>query len=359
MTESSGLNIALLKRLCELHGIAGREDTVRSVVLEELRPLVDEISVDALGNIIGVRRGISGPRVMLAAHMDEIGFLVRHIDERGFLRLQAVGGFDPSRLPAQRVRVHGFSGESFLGSIGVAGKPIHLLQPHEVKPPTIDDLFVDIGLSGDDARTHVEVGDMVTLERTLERVGPNVMTKALDDRAGLFIMLEALRSLSATTEAEIVAVATTQEEVGLRGATTAAYAVDPKIAIALDITPAGDFPGAPEDFVGVKLGAGVAIKVMDMSTVPSYALSQHLRQIARDAGLPHQLEILGRGGTDAGAMQRTRGGVPATALSIPVRYAHTVNETAAVSDIQAAIDLLARYLPLAHEGEYGFGPSPR
>jgi tetrahedral aminopeptidase len=354
MTGQPDLNIPLLRQLCELPGIPGREDAVRAVVLDELRPLVDTIRVDALGNVIGVRRGSGGPRVMLAAHMDEIGFMVRHIDERGFLRIHAVGGFDPSRLPAQRVRVHGFAGQTLLGSIGVAGKPIHLLKPDEIKPPAIDDLFVDISLPVDDVHANVEVGDMVTLERTFEQVGPNVMTRALDDRAGLFIMLEALRALTGTTQAEIVAVATVQEEIGTRGAATAAYAVEPDIAIALDITPAGDFPGAPEEFVGVKLGGGTAIKVMDQSTIPSYRLSQHLRQIAREHDIAHQLEILGRGGTDAGAMQRARGGAPATALSIPVRYAHTVNETTASSDIAATIALLTRYLERAHEGQYGF-----
>jgi tetrahedral aminopeptidase len=341
-------NFDLLKRLCELPGIAGREDAVRAVVREELAPLVDEISVDALGNVVGVRRG-DGPRaskVMVAAHMDEIGFLVRHIDDNGFIRLQAVGGFDPSRLPAQRVLVHGASGQVFRGSINVAGKPIHLQAADEVKPPTIDDLFVDISLSGDEVRASVEVGDMVTLERTTERVGDNIMSKALDDRVGLFITLEALRGLSGMAAA-VVAVATVQEEVGLRGATTAAFAVEPDVVIALDITPSGDFPGAPEEFVGVRLGQGVALKVMDQSAVADHRLNQRLRRIADAEGIAYQLEILGRGGTDAGAMQRSRGGVPVTALSVPVRYAHTVNETCAIRDIEAAIALLRRFLATA------------
>jgi endoglucanase len=338
------LNTDLLKRLCETPGIAGREDAVRALVREELASLVDDLRTDALGNLIGLRRGSGGPRVMLAAHMDEIGFMVRHVDEHGFIRIQPVGGFDPSRLPAQRVRVHARDGESFLGSIGVAGKPIHLQAANEVKPPAIDDLFVDIGLDGDTARATVEIGDMITLERTLELAGPHIISKALDDRVGLFIMLEALRALGDTPQAEVIVVATTQEEVGVRGATTAAHALEPEIGIALDITPAGDFPGAPEEHVGVRLGGGVAIKVMDPGAISDHHLNQQLRRIAAEHDIPYQLEILGRGGTDASAIQRSRSGVRATALSIPVRYAHTVNETCAIADVEAAIGLVTQYL---------------
>jgi endoglucanase len=337
------LNIDLLKRLCETPGIAGREDAVRRVVREEMAGLVDEVQTDALGNLIGVRRGSGGPRVMLAAHMDEIGFMVKHIDERGFIRIQPVGGFDPSRLPAQRVTVHAADGSTLLGSIGVAGKPIHLQAASEVKPPTIDDLFVDIGLDGETARDTIEIGDMVTLERSLIQSGPQIVSKALDDRVGLFIMLETLRALG-STQAEVITVATVQEEVGVRGATTSAYALQPDIGIALDITPAGDFPGAPEEHVGVTLGGGVALKVMDPGAISDHALNQRLRRIAAEHDIPYQLEILGRGGTDASAIQRARSGVRATALSIPVRYAHTVNETCAVADVEAAIALLTGYM---------------
>ncbi len=337
------LNIDLLKRLCETPGIAGREDAVRALVREEMAGLVDEIKADALGNLIGVRSGNGGPRVMLAAHMDEIGFIVKHIDEHGFIRIHPVGGFDPSRLPAQRVTVHAHDGTTYVGSIGVAGKPIHLQAANEVKPPTIDDLFVDIGLDGETARAALDIGDMITLERSLVQVGPNIVSKALDDRVGLFIMLEALRAVG-TTQAEIIAVATVQEEVGVRGATTSTWALQPEIGIALDITPAGDFPGAPQEHVGVSLGKGVAIKVMDPGAISDYALNQRLRQIADEHDISYQLEILGRGGTDASAIQRSRSGVRATALSIPVRYAHTVNETCAVADVEAAIALLKQYI---------------
>lgn len=346
------LNMDLLRQLCELPGIPGREEAVRDFVREQLTPLVDEVSVDELGNLIGVRHGQGGPRVMLAAHLDEIGFMVKHIDDKGFLRLQATGGFDVSRLPAQRVIVHASSGEQFRGPLNVAGKPLHMTPLNEQKPPTVDDLFVDIGLSADEAREHVESGDMVTLYRELEWSGHNVMAKSLDDRVGIFVMLEALRALDGPTQAEIIAVATVQEEVGTRGAGVAAFAYEPDVALALDISPAGDYAGAPEETAGLWLGKGVGIKAMDMSTISSYPLNLHLKQLARDNGIPFQMEILVRGGTDAGAMQRARSGAPASTLSIPVRYAHTVNETCSPADVRATIDLLALFLEHAHEGDF-------
>jgi endoglucanase len=183
-------------------------------------------------------------------------------------------------------------------------------------------------------------------------VGNNVIGKAFDDRICVFQMIEALRQLDGTTEAEIIAVATTQEEVGLRGAITSSYATAPDIGVALDVTLAMDIPGAAEQDAVTRLGKGAAIKIMDSSTISNYKLVQHMREIARASDIPHQLEILPRGGTDAGAVQRTHGGVPAITISIPTRYVHTVNEMCAVSDILAAIDLLARYLERAHAGTY-------
>lgn len=354
-TESGAdLNFDLLKRICETPGVAGREDAVRSLVRDELTALVDEVSIDALGNVVGVRKGQGGPRVIVMAHMDEIGFLVKHIDDKGFIRIQPVGGFDPRVLPAQRVIVHGFGGEQLRGALQIGAKPIHLLDPGDIKPPKIDELFIDLGLSGDAVKARVEVGDMITLDRTVERVGDNVMGKSLDDRICVFQMIEALRRLSGRTQAEIFAVATTQEEVGLRGATTAAYHVDAQIAVALDITLAQDIPGGAEQDQVTRLNSGAAIKIMDSSTISNYKLVRHMREIAEANDIPYQLEILPRGGTDAGAGQRARGGVPAVTISIPTRYVHTVNEMASVSDVEASITLLARYLEGAHEGEYGF-----
>ncbi len=346
------VNLELLKQICETPGIAGREDRVRAVVVDALRPLVDDLRVDALGSVVGTKRG-DGPRVMIAAHMDEIGFFVSHIDDNGFLRLQQVGGFDARTLVAQRVLVHGFAGSVLRGALQPGTKPIHLLERDEVKPVKLEELFVDVGLPAEQVRAQIELGDIVTLDRELEVAGDCVMSKALDDRVGVFVMIEALRAMGQST-AEVVAVATTQEEVGLRGAQTSAFEVQPDIAVALDTTLALDIPGMPPELAITHLGRGVAIKVMDSSHIANPALLRHLRDLAEANGIPYQLEILPRGGTDAGSMQRARGGAAAVTLSIPSRYVHTVNEMANREDIVAAIDLLARFLEDVGSRSYGY-----
>lgn len=353
------MNFDLLKRLCETPGVPSREDPIRALVIDEMRSLVDEISVDALGSVVGVKKGTGGgdnayrPRVMIAAHLDEIGFLVKYVDDKGFLRLQPVGGFDARVLVAQRVYVHGYAGETLLGALQPAAKPTHLLTDEERnKPPKLDDLFVDLGLPVEDVKAKVEIGDPVTLARTCELVGGNVMSKTLDNRVSVFVLLEALRALG-EHQADILAVATVQEEVGLRGAVTAAYHLRPDIGLAVDVTLAGDYPGgAPQDQV-TQLGNGTAIKIMDGSLICDPRLVRHFRDVAQKHEIKYQLEILPRGGTDAGGIQRSRGGVPSFTLSVPCRYVHTVNETASVSDIEATITLLARYLEEAHTRTYG------
>ena len=364
------LNFDLLKRLCETPGVSSREERMRELVISELKPLTDSISVDAMGNVIAIKHGAAdkskgkgtgkskkgtpGPRVMLAAHMDEIGFLVKFIDDKGFIRLQPVGGWDARVMVAQRVYVHGFKGQSLLGAMMPGSKPIHMATPEDLnKPPKIEDMYVDVGMTAEKVRHQVEIGDMVTMARTTERVGDTIVSKTLDNRVSVFAMIEALRAMGPHA-CEILAVATTQEEVGLRGATTAAYALKPDVGIALDITLANDFPGPSEYDHVTKLGNGTAIKVMDSSLICHPKLVRHFRDLAEKHGIKHQLEVLPRGGTDAGGIQRSRGGIPSFTLSIPTRYVHTVNEMAAVSDIEATIALLARYLEDAHTRGYGY-----
>jgi len=347
------VNLDLLGRLTEAPGISGREDKIRDVVVEEMRGLVDDLRVDTMGNVIGTKRGSGGPRVMIAAHMDEIGFFVRHVDDKGFLRLQPVGGFDPRVLVAQRVTVHGYDGSAYRGVVQPAAKPIHLLDPSEIKPAKIDELFVDVGLPADQVPSCIEVGDMVTLDRALETSGDCVISKALDDRVGVYVMLEALKALNGHS-CEILAVATTQEEVGLRGARTAAFALEPAIAVALDVTLAGDIPGGKPELAVSELRKGAALKVMDSSHLTHPKLLRHVREIADANGIPYQLELLPRGGTDAGAMQLAREGTAAITLSIPTRYVHTVNEMANLGDIAATTRLLARFLEDAGNRTYGY-----
>jgi putative aminopeptidase FrvX len=348
------MNFELLKRLCETPGISSREDQIRRVVLNEMTPLVDSVTIDPMGSIVGHKKGCNGPRVMIAAHMDEIGFLVRYIDERGFLRLQPIGGFDPRVLIAQRVHVHGFCGDKLLGMLQPAAKPIHLLSDDDRnRPPKMEELFVDLGLTAEQVKAKVEIGDAVTLARTAEVVGGNVVSKSLDNRLSVFVMLEALRQLSAH-QCEIFAVATTQEEVGLRGSTTSAYHIKPDIGVALDVTLAGDYPGCSESEQVTRLGLGTAIKIMDSSLICHPKLVRHFRDVAEQHEIPYQLEILPRGGTDAGGIQRSRGGVPSFTLSTPCRYVHTVNEMASVHDIECSIELLKEWLQDSHTQSYGW-----
>jgi endoglucanase len=281
--------------------------------------------------------------------MDEIGFLVKHVDDKGFLRLQPLGGFDPRTLVAQRVRVQSsLTGASLLGVLATTAKPIHLLSPDEIKPPRVDEFFVDLGLPADDVKARVEIGDMVTLDRAVEQVGQCVVGKAMDDRVCVYLMLEALRAVD-DPRVDILAVATVQEEIGLRGATTAAFHVQPDIGVALDVTLALDLPGRGSEEHIARLGGGAAIKIMDSSVISHPKLVRHFRELAQRHDIPHQMEILPRGGTDAGAIQRSRGGVPSITLSVPTRYVHSVNEMVHTDDLAAAVALLARYLDEAHE----------
>ncbi|MFN8559901.1 MAG: M42 family metallopeptidase [Dehalococcoidia bacterium] len=344
-------NFDLLKRLSETPGIAGYEGAQRAIAMAELRPLTDELRTDRLGNVIARKRG-DGPKVMVAAHMDEIGFLVKFVDEKGFLRLQPVGGWDPKAMFAQRVLVRTEAGALLRGVLHSTAKPPHIMTDEDRKRAMQhDDYFVDLGLPAETVREQVQLGDMVTMDRTCERLGGRVVGKALDDRAGVFVMIEALRALR-SHRADIYAVATVQEEVGLRGAETAAFQIEPDIAVALDGTLAIDLPGAQPELGVSELGKGVAIKIFDSSHLSHPRLIRHLKDIARREGIPYQLELLPRGGTDAGAMQRVRGGAPAITISLPMRYVHTVNEMADIGDLQGAITLLARYLEEADRGDY-------
>lgn len=341
----------LLKQLCEAHGVPGREEAVRTLVVSELEKLCDEVRTDALGNVIALKRGSGrGPKVMLAAHMDEIGFFVSHIDEKsGFLRVDPVGGFDPRVLLAQRVVVHAESGD-LVGIIG--SKPPHILPEEERKKPLeLKDLFIDLGLPAEEVKRRVTIGDFVTLHQDFTEVGDLVSCKALDDRVGLYVMIEAVKRAKKHV-CDIYAVATTQEEVGVRGARVSSFNVAPDIGVALDVTVASDLPGVGEHEHVTKLGAGVAIKIKDSLSISNPKLVRKMREIAEQKKIKYQLEILPRGGTDAGAIQMTREGVAAITISIPTRYVHSVVEAAHKGDIQAAIDLVAAFLEVAHDVDY-------
>lgn len=354
MSEGEALPIdeKLLKRLIETPSVPGREEKQRGIAREVLTPLSDKVRTDDLGSVIATKKGVEGaPKVMIAAHMDEIGFIVKYIDDKGFLKLQTLGGHDPANMVSQRVIVTTGDGESLRGALQPARKPPHVAGDDANKMPKADQFFVDLGMEDEAVEEKVRIGDYVTMDRTLEQVGGNYIGKAMDDRIGLFVMYEALREME-SNEANIYAVATSQEEVGLRGATASASGIKPDIAIALDVTLALDVPGGGGADEISKLGGGAAIKIMDGSLICHPKLVDHFRTIAEREGIAHQMEILPRGGTDAGGIQRQNGGIPAITLSIPCRYVHSVNEMVNAEDVQACITLLAKYLEEAHAGDY-------
>lgn len=347
------MNIDLMRSLTQASGIPGCEDEVRVIIAQELESLAKDVRADAMGNVISHIPGSGGPRVVVTAHMDEIGFIVRYIDDSGFIRLQPVGGFDPRTLVAQRVAVHTRSEGILNGTLMPGVKPIHLLQPGEKKDLDLSDFFVDLGLEADDVKSRVQIGDMVTMRREFEEIGDMVVSKSLDDRLGCYVMIEAVRQ-AGKVSAEIYPVATVQEEVGLRGATTAAYGIQPDITIAIDTTIAGDIPGMPADAAVTRLRSGAAIKVFDSSQLPNRKLIAHLQEIAEKHEIPYQLEVLPRGGTDAGAFQRAAEGSITCTISIASRYVHSTNEMCAKSDIQACVDLLAQFLREAGTKDYAY-----
>jgi putative aminopeptidase FrvX len=335
----------LFETLVTTPGISGREERIREVVKKEIEGLVDEVRIDKLGNLIGLRKG-TGTRVMLSAHMDSIGFLVRHIDDNGFLRLSPVGGFDPRTLVMQKVLVQGK--KDYLGLVSPQEPPIHKQQKEDrEKTPKMDDLFVDVMAPAEEVKANISVGDPISLYRPPEVTERAVTAPYLDDRLGVYCLIEALRE--ATSTAEIHAVVSVQEEVGVRGATTSAFGLEPDIGIALDVSIAGDLPGIEGHHKGLSQGEGVAVSVMDSMTISDSRLVKRFKELADEKGIKYQLDILLGGGTDAGGMQLTKSGVPVITIGPPVRYVHTVNEMAQISDIEDTVKLLAGFLESAHE----------
>lgn len=331
------INLPLLEELCETPGAPGREELIRAIVIRELEPLCDAIEVDAIGNVTGRKAGTQGGRFMMSGHMDEIAFMVSHIHERGFLHFVPLGGFDPKTLTAQRVIVHGR--RDLVGVMGT--KPIHVMTEEDrKKPPRIEDYYIDVGLPFDQVKELVRRGDVVTRERRLVEVGELVNGKSFDDRIGVFIMIEGLRA-ARRNKMDIYAVGSAQEEVGIRGAMVAARNIDPQVGIALDVTLANDVPFTePHEFVS-EIGKGTAIKAYDSSVVPNWKLVEFMRETAEERGIPWQMEVMPRGGTDTAAIQRGGGGAAAGCISVPTRYVHSVIESVHPGDVQAAIDLMA------------------
>lgn len=327
----------LIAKLCETYGPSGDEGRVAALVQDELRGHVDEMRVDPLGNVIarvgprgaGAR---SGKRVMVSAHMDEIGLICSYVDEQGFLRFAPVGALRPHALLGQRV-VFGN------GAVGVFG---HEKLEH-IKDLSFDKMFIDVGArSREEALRRVRVGDAACFQRRFEALGDRITAKALDDRVGCAVAIQVAREMRETPH-EVVFAFTVQEEVGLRGARTAAYSIEPDIGIALDVTAAGDTP-KPAHVNDVRLGGGAAIKARDDSLIAHPKVKDWLLVTAERAGIPHQVEVLGFGGTDAGAIHTSRAGAPSGCISIPARYLHTPAEVVDAGDVRACVRLLVAAL---------------
>ena len=324
----------LIKKLVEITGPSGYETKVRELVRAEIESYADEIRVDPLGNLIARKGAVKaqganvGKRMMISAHMDEIGIVVTHVDKNGFARFTNIGGVYPRNCVGGRVR--------FLnGAQGVIG-----LEKGANASPALSEMYIDLGA------THpkdcpVKIGDIAAFERPFVDLGNRLVSKAMDDRIGVAVAIETLRQIKSTPH-EISFVFSVQEEVGLRGATTSAFGVDPDIGIAIDVTASGDTPKGLKMEVG--LGKGAAIKVRDGGMLSDPRVVDWMVKTAEKKNIPHQLEILEGGTTDARAIQTSRAGVPAGCLSIPCRYVHSPSEMVDFNDVQNGIKLLVAML---------------
>ncbi len=332
------MDINLLSKVCELPGAPGFEKPIRDFVIETVTPFVDEIKVDNIGNVHAIKKGKSSDkRVMVAAHMDEIGFIVTHIDDNGFVRFHTLGGFDPKTLTAQRVIIHGKK-----PIIGVMGsKPIHVMTAEERnKIPKTTDYFIDLGMDKESVDKVIKIGDPITRERDLIEMGDCINSKSLDNRISVFVLIEALKQLKEVPY-DVYGVFTVQEEVGIRGAIVASHQINPDFGIALDTTIAFDLPGAQPHEQVTSLGKGTAIKIMDAMTIADYRMVDFLKQTADNNKITWQPEILTAGGTDTAGVQRNgKDGSIAGAISIPTRHLHQVIEMANKKDVTDSIALL-------------------
>ncbi len=316
----------LLERLTQSFGPSGRESEITNVIKEELKGIADEVYTDALGNIIAHKKG-TGKKIMLAAHMDEIGVAVTFIDEKGFLRFSNIGGVYVKRLLNRRVRFAN-------GTVGVIDTE------EENKELKMSKMFIDIGAaSKEEAEKLISVGDMAVFEGGYNAENGVVISKALDNRAGCYVIIKALERVK--SDNDLYFCFTAQEEVGLRGARAAAYSVNPDYALAVDVTDTGDTPNCAK--MAVKLGGGAAVKVMDRSIICDADVRTALIELAKRNSIPYQLEVMTDGGTDAGAIHISRGGVKAGGVSIPTRYIHSPSEMVSEKDLDAAVRLVTAF----------------
>jgi endoglucanase len=321
-----------LKKLAEAYGPSGEEEEVRLLIKEEIGSAVDQMYEDTFGNLYAIRNGGAG-RIMISAHMDEIGIIITDIDDRGFLRLAPLGGISPRLMVGQRLRFRD-------GTIGT----VYHEKLNSWKDLDWPKLYVDVGFSSSDSRKYpVKIGDLACLAQPfVKQHNGRFMAKSMDDRAGCAVLIEVIKQLSGSLPHEVCFLFSAQEELGLRGAKTAAYRYDPDYGLAVDVTLVGDTPEAPT--MAVSLGKGPAIKVRDNSLFCHPRIRQLICDTAEKNSIPYQLEVLTRGGTDAGAIHVTREGVPSGAISIPCRYVHSASEIIDGKDLKLTVLLVEKLL---------------
>jgi putative aminopeptidase FrvX len=355
------VNFDLLKRLCETPGIPGREERVRELIRKEVDGLFDEVKADPMGSLIcrrapragkKVRRvpkaGGSATRVMILCHMDEIGFYVSFVDDKGWVWLSPAGGFDARNLFSRRVLVCTEGGD-LDGVMNPGGRPVHIATPEErTKVPEVKQFFVDTGLPPADVKKRVKVGDYVVMHEPCIRMGTKVVSKALDNRVACWLGIESIRRLEkdgAGHACEVYVSFTTQEEVGLRGARTSAYAVKPDIGLGIDVTLSCDTPGVPDEEAVTRHGKGFGLHIKDSSFISDHALVAEIEAVAKKHRIACQRTILAAGGQDGAAAQQAAAGARAVGIVVGTRYIHTVTEMIDSRDLEAARDVIAAYLP--------------
>lgn len=332
--------VKTLEELSNACGVSGREDEVKGLMKKFLKPYVDEIREDKLGNVIGIRKGKkNAPKVMLAAHMDEIGLLVKTVSKEGFLQFAKIGGIDDRILLAQKVIVYTEKGPLH-GIIG--SKPPHIQKEEERKKViTCDQLFIDIGAKNQEEakKMGVKIGDPISFDVRFSKVGKDIVVgKAFDNRIGCAVMIEVMKRLN-KNKCTVYAVGTVQEEVGLRGAATAAFGIYPDVGIAIDVTVAGDMPGVRETEAPIKMRKGPSITVADRGLITHPKVLRLLVDAAEENKIPYQLEAGLPGSTDAARILLTREGVPSGVISIPTRYIHSPTALLSMKDAENSVKL--------------------
>ncbi len=336
----------LLKQLCEAPGLPGAEEPVKEIVISNLKEFTEEITEDALGNVVAHIQG-DGPRVLLDAHTDEVGFMVRHIDDRGFLRVIPLGGIDSRVFYGQRVVVWGR--KPLVGM--VAASPPLIRKENDKEAPDVEDCIIDLGLSAEKVLKSIKVGDVVSYFSPFVETEDAVISKAIDDRVGLFVILEALKQRPKMS-CDLYVSATAQEEVGLRGANVIVPRYEPELVVVLEGTVANDLPGVPEHKSLARVSNGPEIRLSDKYLIPNRALSFFIMELAKSHNIPYQITVKRAGSTNATAMQVTGKGSRVSAISVPVRYLHSPSCLAYKSDIEETIKLIVAII----EGIKYFNP---